>query len=124
MIEQASPMIRVVETGEKYGHFIVEPLPRGYGHTIGNPIRRVLLSSLPGAAITRVTVDGVLHEFSELPFLKEDVTQLILNLKEVRFKMHGKGPLNALIDKRGVEANAAVIKAEDEMTGILIDILA
>ena len=101
VFESAQPAIRVVETEADHGEFVVEPLPRGYGHTIGNPLRRVLLSSLDGAAITRITVDGVLHEFSELPYMREDVTQFILNLKNVRLRLHGDGPVNGLIEKTG-----------------------
>lgn len=101
VFESAQPAIRALETDEDHGEFVVEPLPRGYGHTIGNPLRRVLLSSLEGAAITRITVDGVLHEFSELPFMQEDVTQFILNLKNVRLRLHGDGPVNGLIEKTG-----------------------
>ena len=101
VFESAQPTIRIAEADADHGEFVVEPLPRGYGHTIGNPMRRVLLSSLAGAAIARITVDGVLHEFSELPFMKEDVTQFILNLKDVRFRLHGDGPVNGLIEKKG-----------------------
>ena len=101
VFESAQPAIRAVETEADHGEFVVEPLPRGYGHTIGNPLRRVLLSSLDGAAITRITVDGVLHEFSELPYMREDVTQFILNLKNVRLRLHGDGPVNGLIEKTG-----------------------
>ncbi len=101
VFESAQPAIRALETEADHGEFVVEPLPRGYGHTIGNPLRRVLLSSLEGAAITRITVDGVLHEFSELPFMQEDVTQFILNLKKVRLRLHGDGPVNGLIEKTG-----------------------
>jgi DNA-directed RNA polymerase subunit alpha len=101
VFESAQPAIRAVETEADHGEFVVEPLPRGYGHTIGNPLRRVLLSSLEGAAITRITVDGVLHEFSELPFMQEDVTRFILNLKNVRLRLYGDGPVNGLIEKTG-----------------------
>ena len=101
VFEAAQPTIRILESGDEHGEFVVEPLPRGYGHTIGNPMRRVLLSSLAGAAITRITVDGVLHEFSELPYMKEDVTQFILNLKDVRITLHGDGPINGLIEMKG-----------------------
>ena len=101
VFESAQPAIRALETDEDHGEFVVEPLPRGYGHTIGNPLRRVLLSSLEGAAITRITVEGVLHEFSELPFMQEDVTQFILNLKSVRLRLHGDGPVSGLIEKTG-----------------------
>lgn len=75
-----------------YGRFIAEPFERGYGHTIGNSLRRILLSSLEGAAISGIKIEGVLHEFSSIPGVKEDVTEIILNLKKVRFKMYTDGP--------------------------------
>ena len=77
---------------DTYGKFVAEPLERGFGVTIGNSLRRILLSSLQGAAITSVKIDGVLHEFSSIPGVKEDVSDIILNLKQVRLKIHGEGP--------------------------------
>ncbi len=99
--EQPMPIINVIDAGDRHGHFVVEPLPKGYGHTIGNPLRRVLLSSMPGAAITRISVEGVLHEFSNLAFMREDITQFILNLKDVRMRMHSEGPIAGLIEVKG-----------------------
>lgn len=84
-----------------FGRFIVQPLERGFGTTIGNALRRVLLSSLPGAAITMIKIDGVLHEFSAIPGVVEDVTQIILNLKEVRFKLINKKPDKVLLELKG-----------------------
>lgn len=84
-----------------YGKFILQPLERGFGVTIGNALRRVLLSSLPGAAITMVRVDGVLHEFSTIPGVVEDVADVILNLKQVRFKLISKRPDKVLIHLKG-----------------------
>lgn len=84
-----------------FGKFLIQPLERGYGSTIGNSLRRVLLSSLSGAAITGVRVDGALHEFSALPDVREDLTELILNLKQVRIKMHGKGPEEIELEVKG-----------------------
>jgi DNA-directed RNA polymerase subunit alpha len=84
-----------------YAKFVCEPLERGFGVTFGNALRRVLLSSLQGSAITSVRVDGVLHEFSTIPGVLEDVTDIILNLKEVRFRMHGEGPKQLLIERQG-----------------------
>ena len=81
-----------------YGKFIVEPLERGYGTTLGNSLRRVLLSSLPGYAIISVKIDGILHEFSTIPGVKEDVTEIVLNLKDVILKIHGDGPKTVYID--------------------------
>src|SRR5690606_27968369 len=71
-----------------YGEFVVEPLPRGYGVTLGNPLRRILLSSIPGTAVTSVYIEDVLHEFSTIPEVKEDVMQIVLNLKELVVKLH------------------------------------
>jgi len=84
-----------------FGRFIVQPLERGFGTTIGNALRRVLLSSLPGAAITMIRIDNVLHEFSSIDGVVEDVTQIILNLKEVRFKLINKKPDRVLLDLKG-----------------------
>jgi DNA-directed RNA polymerase subunit alpha len=84
-----------------YGKFVIEPLERGYGITLGNALRRVLLSSLQGAAVTAVRIDGVLHEFSTLPGVIEDVTEIILNLKQVRLKLHGDGPKKGTFEKQG-----------------------
>jgi len=84
-----------------YGKFIAKPLERGFGLTLGNSLRRVLLSSLQGAAITAVKIDGVVHEFTSIPDVKEDVSEIILNLKEVRFRLHGAEQATVLIDKAG-----------------------
>ena len=88
MIEFEKPEIKClkVDEGKHYGKFVCEPLERGYGITIGNSLRRILLSSLPGCAITSVKIDGVLHEFSTIPNVVEDVPELIVNLKNVRLK--------------------------------------
>ena len=88
MIEIEKPKIETVEISEdgKYGKFVVEPLERGYGTTLGNSLRRILLSSLPGAAVTSIQIDGVLHEFSTIEGVVEDVTAIILNIKETCFK--------------------------------------
>ena len=86
---------------ERYGKFTLEPLERGFGSTLGNALRRVLLSSLQGASITAVRVDGVLHEFSTLPGVIEDVTEIVLNLKQVRLKLFGDGPKKGVFEMRG-----------------------
>ena len=85
MIEIEKPTIECVYSDEdpNYGKFIVEPLERGYGTTLGNSMRRILLSSLPGAAVTSIKIDGILHEFSTIPGVKEDVTEIVLNLKKL-----------------------------------------
>ena len=95
-----------IETAEvypdgTYGRFVVDPLERGYGTTLGNSLRRVLLSSLPGYAITSVKIDGILHEFSTIPGVKEDVTEIVLNLKSVILKIHGDGPKTMYVDMKG-----------------------
>ena len=86
-MEMVTPRIEILEDGTTYGKFVVEPLEQGFGYTIGNVLRRVLLSSIPGAAITSIKIDGVLHEFSTIPGTKEDTTELILNLRELFVKM-------------------------------------
>ncbi|HLB58684.1 MAG TPA: DNA-directed RNA polymerase subunit alpha [Bdellovibrionota bacterium] len=99
-----------------YGKFIVRPLEPGYGVTIGNALRRVLLSSLQGAAITSVKIDGVLHEFSTIPDVTEDVTNIILNLKDVRFELHAEGPKVVMINKSGEgEVTAGDIITDDTL---------
>ena len=88
MFEFEKPRIEIAEISEdnKYGRFVVEPLERGYGTTLGNSLRRIMLSSLPGAAVSQVKIDGVLHEFSSIPGVKEDVTEIIMNLKSLAIK--------------------------------------
>jgi len=101
---------------ETYGRFFAKPLERGFGVTIGNSLRRILLSSLQGVAITTIKIDGVMHEFSSLPDVQEDVTDIILNLKEVRFKMYADGPKTVTIDKKGPGAvTAADIQVDDSV---------
>ena len=99
-----------------YGKFVVEPLERGYGTTLGNSLRRVLLSSLPGYAITSVKIDGVLHEFSTIDGVKEDVTEIVLNLKGVILKVHGDEPKTIYIDASGkCEVTAGDIKVDSDV---------
>ena len=88
MIEFEKPNITKVDESTNYGKFVVEPLERGYGTTLGNSLRRILLSSLPGAAISSIQIDGVLHEFSTIDGVLEDVTQIILNIKKLALKMN------------------------------------
>ena len=102
-----------------YGKFAAEPFERGFGITIGNSLRRILLSSLQGAAITSVKIDGVLHEFSTIPGVKEDVTEIILNLKEVRLKLHTEGPKTIRVKTEGPK----ILKAGDIQTGDAVEIL-
>ena len=100
MIEIEKPRIERVDGSDDitYGKFIIEPLERGYGITLGNSLRRVLLSSLPGAAVTSVKIDGVLHEFSTIPGVLEDTTEIILNLKKLAMKIHADEPQTLVID--------------------------
>ena len=86
---------------DTYGRFTAEPFERGFGTTMGNALRRVLLSSIVGAAVTSIKFDGVLHEFSTIPGVKEDVTDVVLNLKRLRVKLHGDKPKVVRIDKKG-----------------------
>jgi DNA-directed RNA polymerase subunit alpha len=102
-----------------YGKFTAEPFERGFGITIGNSLRRILLSSLRGAAITSVKIDGVLHEFSTIPGTKEDITEIVLNLKEVRLKLHTEGPKTIRVKAEGPK----VLKAGDIITGDAVEVL-
>lgn len=103
MIEMEKPKIECVETSpdNRYGKFVVEPLERGYGITLGNSLRRILLSSLPGAAVTTVRIDGVLHEFSAIPGVVEDTADIILNLKGLDLKLHSEDPKIIRIEAEG-----------------------
>lgn len=111
MLEIEKPNIKTIETrdSENYARFVIEPLERGYGTTLGNSLRRILLSSLPGAAITSIQIDGVLHEFSTVEGVVEDVTAIILNLKKVALKMHVEEEMTITIDATG----SGVITAAD-----------
>jgi len=102
-----------------YGKFYAEPFERGFGISIGNTLRRILLSSLQGAAITSVKIDGVLHEFTSIPDVKEDVTDIILNLKEVKVKLHADGPKTIRIEAEGEK----VVKASDIITDETVEIM-
>ena len=105
MFDFNKPKIEISEISDdkKYGRFVVEPLERGYGTTLGNSLRRIMLSSLPGAAVSRVKIDGVLHEFSPIPGVKEDVTEIIMNLKSLAIKNNSSDnePKTAYIDCEG-----------------------
>lgn len=118
MIGIEKPKIETLahEANGTYGKFVLEPLERGYGLTLGNSMRRVLLSSLPGFAITSVKIDNVLHEFSTIEGVKEDVTEIVLNLKEVILKFHGDGPKVMYIEADGEgEITAGDIKTDSEV---------
>jgi DNA-directed RNA polymerase subunit alpha len=112
------PRIEIAESSDNYGRFVIEPLERGYGITLGNSLRRILLSSLPGAAVSSIKIEGVLHEFSVIPGVKEDVTEIILNLKELAIRYTGENsePRQASIDvsgEREVRAKDIKIDATD-----------
>ena len=101
---------------EGYGKFVVEPLERGFGVTLGTALRRVLLSSLQGAAVTSVRIEGVLHEFSTLPGVIEDVTEIVLNLKQMRLKLHGDGPKKGTFEMKGKgEVRAGDLRVDPEI---------
>ncbi|WP_028397284.1 DNA-directed RNA polymerase subunit alpha [Priestia abyssalis] len=118
MIEIEKPKIETVEISDdrKYGKFVVEPLERGYGTTLGNSLRRILLSSLPGAAVTSIQIDGVLHEFSTIPGVVEDVTNIILNVKKLALKIYSDEEKTLEIDVQGQGAvTAADIQADSDV---------
>ena len=120
MIEIDKPNIEIVDLSTQgsrsVGKFVVEPLERGFGTTLGNSMRRVLLSSLPGYAITSVKIDGVLHEFSTIPHVKEDVTEIVLNLKNVILKIHDENPKTLYIEASGEgEITAGDIKHDADV---------
>lgn len=118
MIEIEKPTIECIYSNDdpNYGKFIVEPLERGYGTTLGNSLRRILLSSLPGVAVTSVKIDGILHEFSTIPGVKEDVTEIILNLKKLAVRLTGENDKRVLINEVGPkEVTAADILADSDI---------
>ena len=117
MIEIEKPTInQYIDESGCYGKFVVEPLERGYGTTLGNALRRILLSSLPGAAVTSVKIDGVLHEFSTIPGVKEDVTEIILNLKKLAIKLNGENTKRVIINAVGpADVTAADIIADSDL---------
>jgi DNA-directed RNA polymerase subunit alpha len=118
LIEIEKPRIECIEMTEDnvYGKFIVEPLERGYGITLGNSLRRILLSSLPGVAVTSIKIDGVLHEFSTVPGVVEDVTEIILNIKELAATLYCEGQKVVYIDAEGEgPVTAGDIKADSDV---------
>ena len=118
MIEIEKPRIECIETptDSSYGKYIVEPLERGYGTTLGNSLRRVLLSSLPGTAVTSIKIAGVQHEFSTIPGVKEDVTEIVLNVKSIIARLHSEGEKTAYIEANGEGVvTAGDIKADGEI---------
>jgi DNA-directed RNA polymerase subunit alpha len=118
MIEIEKPRIEALDLAPDgtYGKFVIEPLERGYGTTLGNSLRRVLLSSLPGVAVTSVKIDGILHEFSTIPGVKEDVTEIILNIKGLTAKINGEGPKTVYVEAEGpCEVTAGTIKSDADI---------
>ena len=111
-----TPQVRKLETSANYGKFDIEPLDPGFGTTLGNTLRRVLLSSLWGAAVTSIQIDGVAHEFTAIPHVKEDVTEVILNLKRLRLKSFTEDPTTLLLDVKGpAEVRASHIQATSDV---------
>ena len=118
MIEIEKPRIECIETptDDSYGKFVIEPLERGYGTTLGNSLRRVLLSSLPGTAVTSIRISGIQHEFSTIPGVKEDVTEIVLNIKRIIARLHSDEPKTVYIEASGeCEVTAGDIKADGEV---------
>ena len=118
MIEIEKPRIECIETptDDSYGKYVIEPLERGYGTTLGNSLRRVLLSSLPGTAVTSIRISGIQHEFSTIPGVKEDVTEIVLNIKRIIARLHSDEPKTVYIEASGeCEVTAGDIKADGEV---------
>ena len=119
MIEFEKPNITKIDENKDYGKFVIEPLERGYGTTLGNSLRRVLLASLPGAAVTSIDIDGVLHEFDTIPGVREDVMQIILNIKGIAVKSYVKDEKTIELDVEG----PAEVTAGDILTDSDIEIV-
>ena len=118
MVEIERPRIECIETpgDDSYGKYVVEPLERGYGTTLGNSLRRILLSSLPGTAVTTIKIAGIQHEFSTIPGVKEDVTEIVLNIKSIIARLHCQGTKTVYIEATGeCEVTAGDIKADGEV---------
>ncbi|MCR4935616.1 MAG: DNA-directed RNA polymerase subunit alpha [Oscillospiraceae bacterium] len=118
MIEIKKPRIECIETpsDESYGKYVVEPLERGYGTTLGNSLRRVLLSSLPGTAVTAIKIAGIQHEFATIPGVKEDVTEIVLNVKGIIARLHCDGPKTVYLEASGErEVTAGDIRADSDV---------
>ena len=118
MVEIERPRIECIEApgDDSYGKYVVEPLERGYGTTLGNSLRRILLSSLPGTAVTTIKIAGIQHEFSTIPGVKEDVTEIVLNIKGIIARLHCQGTKTVYIEATGeCEVTAGDIKADGEV---------
>ena len=126
MVEIEKPRITCIDSAEDpaYGKYVVEPLERGYGTTLGNSLRRILLSSLPGTAATSIKIAGIQHEFSTIPGVKEDVTEIVLNVKRIIAKLHCQGIKTVYVDAVGpCEVKAGDIKADGEVEILNPDLL-
>jgi len=119
VIEIEKPKIECVESSATYGKFIVEPLEEGYGTTLGNSMRRILISSLPGSAVTSIKIDGVLHEFSTIPGVVEDTTDIVLNMKRLVLQIHSDEPVQMRIEAEG----EGEVTARDIIVGPDVEIL-
>src|SRR5438067_9762487 len=116
MIDTAQPQVKSIENSTAYGKFEIEPLEPGFGTTLGNALRRVLLSTLKGAAVTSVSIEGVAHEFSSIPYVKEDVTEIILNLKGLNLISYSDDPVRLTLDVTGPrEVKASDIQAPSDV---------
>ena len=116
MFDIAQPQVKSIENSTSYGKFEIEPLEPGFGTTLGNSLRRVLLSTLRGAAVTSVSIEGVAHEFSSIPYVKEDVTEIILNLKGLNLTSYTDEPVRLTLDVTGPkEVTAADIQAPSDV---------
>ena len=125
MIEIEKPQIECIETpgDDSYGKYVVEPLERGYGTTLGNALRRIMLSSLPGTAATTIKIAGVQHEFTTIPGVKEDVTEIVLNIKQLITKLHSEGGKTVFIEAVGpCEVTAGDIKSDGEVEALNPDL--
>ena len=120
MIEKLDTKIEILDIDEEtnYGKFVLYPLERGYGTTIGNSMRRMLLSSLPGSSVSKILIDGVLHEFSTIPGVVEDVPELILNIKGIDIKKHTKEDLTLFLDIEGPK----IVTAKDIKTDAQVEV--
>ncbi len=116
VIEIQKPKIKVDKATDTSGRFVIEPLERSFGHVLGNSLRRILLSSIPGAAVTQVKMDGALHEFTTIPGAKEDVTDMILQIKKLVLKSHSTQPVTVTIEEKGAkEVTAKDIKVTSDV---------
>lgn len=123
VIEIQKPKIKVDKISDTHGRFVIEPLERSFGHVLGNSLRRILLSSIPGAAVTQVKLDGALHEFTTVPGVSEDVTDIILQIKQLVLKSHSAQPVSITIEAKGPkEVTAADIKVPADVEVINPDL--